>query len=88
MHLRMIKSTHQGVIWRGTNAELALRAGGGSDPPLYFLLKALPLCRCAAAGVPCQEAAVTYRAGNMHTSVCRGEQGRGLLLLSWGIMFS
>lgn len=69
-HLRAIKSTHQGVIWRGTNAELALQAGGEDKiPPPYFLLKAFPRCRCAAAEVPCQEAAVTYRAGE-HAHIC------------------
>lgn len=62
-HMSVIKSAHQGVIWRETIAELALQAGGGWDPPLYFLLKTFPLCRCAAAEALCQKPAVTYRAG-------------------------
>lgn len=56
----MIKSTHQGVIWRETNAELALQAGGEDE---------IPLCRCAAAEVLCQKQAVTSRAGE-HARIC------------------
>lgn len=51
---------------------------GEDEIPLQFLLKAFPLCRCAAAAVLCQKAAVTLGAGERAHICLQRRAAKGL----------